>query len=133
MRTFEKYFEYVKKSFSMYEKISVDIKVQNNDTLIISIFPHSGKSHGIRGSLYFKFDQETIGFFGYFLPDDYIDWNDNSWEKYSEKEILEFLDKKIEEYKNYIDNGYFFTFYNEHDIEKNQFAEFSCRHERLCN
>ena len=123
MRTFEKYFEYVKKSFSVYEKISVDIKVQNNDTLIISIFPHSDKSHGIRGSLYFKFDQETVGFFGDFLPDDYIDWFDNSWEKYSEKEILEFLDKKIEEYKNYIDNGYFFTFYNEHDIEKNQFAE----------
>ena len=49
LRTFEKYFEYIKKSFSMYEKISVDIKVQNNDSLIISIFPHSDKSHGIKG------------------------------------------------------------------------------------
>ena len=122
LRTFEKYFEYVKKSFSMYEKISVDIKVQNNDTLIISIFPHSNKSHGIRGSLYFKFDQETVGFFGDFLPDDYIDWFDNSWEKYSEKEILEFLDKKIEEYKNYIDNGYFFAFYNMDDKRERLWA-----------
>ena len=112
MRTFEKYFEYVKKSFSMYERILVGVKVQDNEILIISILPSYNKSHGVGGNLYIKFDQETIGFFGYFLPDDYIDWNDNSWEKYSEKEILEFLDKKIEEYKNYIDNGYFFSFYN---------------------
>ena len=123
MRTFEKYFEYVKKSFSMYERILVGVKVQDNEILIISILPSYNKSHGVGGNLYIKFDQETVGFFGDFLPDDYIDWFDNSWEKYSEKEILEFLDKKIEEYKNYIDNGYFFTFYNEHDIEKNQFAE----------
>ena len=112
MRTFEKYFEYVKKSFSMYERILVGVKVQDNEILIISILPSYNKSHGVGGNLYIKFDQETIGFFGDFLPDDYIDWNDNSWEKYSEKEILEFLDKKIEEYKNYIDNGYFFSFYN---------------------
>ena len=74
------------------------------------------------GELGIIFDQETVGFFGDFLPDDYIDWFDNSWEKYSEKEILEFLDKKIEEYKNYIDNGYFFAFYNMDDKRERLWA-----------
>ena len=124
MRTFEKYVEHVKHTFKPYKRCMVKERVKSVDREIITIVPVERPTNSLSyGELGIIFDQETIGFFGDFLPDDYIDWFDNSWEKYSEKEILEFLDKKIEEYKNYIDNGYFFTFYNEHDIEKNQFAE----------
>ena len=113
MIKFEKYIEHVKLMFDSYKRCIVKQRFKSDDREIITIVPveHSINSLPF-GELGIIFDQETIGFFGDFLPDDYIDWNDNSWEKYTEKEILEFLDKKIEEYKNYIDNGYFFAFYN---------------------
>lgn len=112
MITFEKYFEYIKNSFSRERDIVVGIKNKSDSTLIISINANSAKKQGIGGYLYIKFDQQTVEFFGDFMPDDCIDWDENFWKKYTEKEILSFLDKKIAEYKYYITNGYFFVFYN---------------------
>ncbi len=115
MRTFEKYIEHVKLMFKPYKRCVVKERVKSIDREIITIVPaeHPAKPLAF-GELGIIFDQETIGFFGDFFPDEYLDeFFDNSWEKYSEKQIFEFLDKKIEEYKHYIDNGYFFTFYNQ--------------------
>ena len=122
MRTFEKYFEYVKNAFSMYKKILVKEKVKDYDILIVSISSIPIETHGKRGFLYIKFDQDTIEFFGDFLPDEFIDLFDNTWEKYTEKEIFELLDKKILEYKNYIDNGYLFAFYDQNNEQKKLWA-----------
>lgn len=123
MRTFEKYVEYVKHMFKPYKRCMVKERVKSVDREIITIVPVERPTNSLSyGELGIIFDQETVGFFGDFLPDDYIDWFDNSWEKYSEKEILEFLDKKIEEYKNYIDNGYFFAFYNMDDKRERLWA-----------
>ena len=100
MRTFEKYYEYIKNSFSMYENIIVDIKVKTDDLLIVNIHTNYNASHIKNINMFIKFDQDTIAFFGDFIPDEFVDEFDNTWQKYSEKEILEILDKKITEYKN---------------------------------
>lgn len=123
MRTFEKYIEHVKLMFKPYKRCIVEERVKSIDREIITITPIELPAKPLAcGELGIIFDQETIGFFGDFLPDDYIDWDGNSWEKYSEKEMFEFLDKKIEEYKNYIDNGYFFAFYRENDKRERLWA-----------
>ena len=123
MRNFEKYIEHVKLMFKSYKRCMVKERVKSVDREIITIVPVERPTNSLSyGELGIIFDQETVGFFGDFLPDDYIDLFDNSWEKYSEKEILEFLDKKIEEYKNYIDNGYFFAFYNMENKEERLWA-----------
>ena len=100
MKTFEKYYEYIKNSFSMYENIIVDIKVKTDDLLIVNIHTNYNSSHIKNINMFIKFDQDTIAFFGDFIPDEFVDEFDNTWQKYSEKEILEILDKKIAEYKN---------------------------------
>lgn len=116
MINFEKYVEHVKFMFKPYKRCIVKEKVKKINREIITIVPVDRPSDSIQfGELGIIFDEETIGFFGDFFPDDYIDWNDNSWKKYSEKEMFEFLDKKIAEYKYYIDNGYFFVFYNKNN------------------
>ena len=122
MRTFEKFFKYVKSAFIEYSNIVVEIYSQNQWGMIVRIRPNYTNSNNTSGCLEIKFDEDTIGFFGDFLPDDYIDWNDNSWEKYSEKEMFEFLDKKILEYKYYIENGYFFAFYNQNNKRERLWA-----------
>lgn len=123
MRTFEKYIEHVKLMFKPYKRCVVKERVKGIDREIITIVPAEHPAKPLAGGeLGIIFDQETIGFFGDFLPDDYIDWNGSSWEKYSEKEMFEFLDKKIEEYKNYIDNGYFFAFYKENHVRETLWA-----------
>ena len=123
MRTFEKYIEHVKLMFKPYKRCAVKERVKSIDREIITIVPAEHPAEPLAfGELGIIFDQETIGFFGDFLPDDYIDWNGNSWEKYSEKEMFEFLYKKIEEYKNYIDNGYFFAFYKENHVRETLWA-----------
>ena len=114
MEIFEKYINYVKDSFAQYEKCKVITRVKKEDREIIIILPRvnphiSSLQYGELGII---FDKKTIEFFGDFMPDDCIDWDENFWKKYTEKEILSFLDKKIAEYKYYITNGYFFVFYN---------------------
>lgn len=120
MRTFEKYIEHVKLMFKPYKRCVVKERVKGIDREIITIVPaeHPAKPLAF-GEVGIIFDQETIGFFGDFFPDEYLDeFFDNSWEKYSEKQIFQFLDKKIEEYKYYIDNGYFFAFcYSNNEVE----------------
>ena len=119
MRTFERFFEYIKSAFSDYPRIVVEIYNQNEWVMMVRIRPQYTNENA-KGCLEIRLDQETIACFGDFFPDDYLDDSfDNSWEKYSEKQIFEFLDKKIAEYKHYIDNGYFFTFYNQNsEIER---------------
>lgn len=111
MKNFDKYYDYVKAAFKDYDKIKVYIYAQNEDVLLMRIEPNTISKYG-RGFLEIKFDQDTIAFFGDFFADEYIDEFDNSWEKYTEAEIYAFLDKKIEEYKYYIDNGYFFNYFD---------------------
>ena len=118
MRTFEKYFEYIKSAFSSYPRIVVEIYNQNEWVMMVRIRPQYTNENA-KGCLEIRLDQETIACFGDFFPDDYLDDSfDNSWEKYSEKQIFEFLDKKIAEYKHYIGNGYFFAFcYSNNEVE----------------
>jgi len=122
MRTFEGFFEYIKSAFSDYPRIVVEIYHQNQWAMMVRIRPQYTNENA-KGCLEIRLDQETIACFGDFFPDDYLDDSfDNSWEKYSEKEMFEFLDKKLEEYKNYIDNGYFFAFYKENHVRETLWA-----------
>ena len=126
MINFDKYTNYVRLAFKEYDRCIVKSKVKNDELgleiLIIVPKGHPQKPEA-SGELAIKFDQDTIGFFGDFLADDYVDWDDNTWEKYTEKEIYGFLDKKIAEYKYYVDNGYFFTYYDDSGKIENLVAE----------
>ena len=127
MVNFDKYTNYVRLAFKEYDRCIVKPRVKEDRIEILIIIPKERPQKQVAfGELNIKFDQNGIEFFGDFLPDDYIDgWPDTVtvWEKYTEKEIYGFLDKKIAEYKNYIDNGYFFTYYDDTGRERNQFAE----------
>ncbi len=116
MIDFEPYIEYIRQSFKDYTRCLVKQKVKTDYTEIIVIVPSVYPPRPLTfGELGIKFDEDTIGFFGDFFSDDYIDWDDNSWEKYSKEEILQLLDEKIVEYKHYIDYGYFFAFYDKNN------------------
>ena len=110
---FDKYFEYIKEQFASYEKIKVRIYAQWPDGMIVRIVTkYPDEALGVCGFLEIKFDEETIGFFGSYFGDEYVDDFDNSWEKYTEKQIYDILDKKIIEYKYYIENGYYAEYYD---------------------
>ena len=113
MVTFEKYAEHIKFMFKPYTRCMVELRAKNSRreiyTIVSATQPANLQGYGELGII---FDQNTIGFFGDFFGDEYIDELNNTWETRSEKEIFELLDKKIEEYKYYIDYGYFFIFYN---------------------
>lgn len=114
MLNFHKYFEYIKDAFKEYEKIKVYVYCQNEDLMMIRISAKISYKF-IRGSLDIKFDESNISFFGSFFGDEFMEDDDfvNVWEKYSEEEIYAYLDKKIEEYKYYIENGYLFNYYTD--------------------
>lgn len=135
MINFDKYYNYIKNAFKDYPYIEVIICHQNEDLMMVRI-KSTTTNKNVKGFLEIKFDQDTIAFFGDFFADEYIDEFDNSWEKYTEAEIYAFLDKKIEEYKYYIDNGYIFTYYDNenklvmylHDVVDNKkFDEEVCK------
>lgn len=119
---FEKYYDYVKNAFKDYGRIKVYVYCQDDELLLMRIDPNITHKY-VGGFLEIKFDQDTIGFFGDFFGDEYIDEFDNTWEKYSEEEIYAFLDKKIEEYKYYIENGYFFNYYTDEGKWRTYLAE----------
>lgn len=136
MKTFDTYYEYIKSSFKDYPRIKIEIYNQHEDLMMIRINPKI-LNNFTRGDLHIKFDDTNISFFWGFLVDEYMEDNDfvNVWEKYNEAEIYAFLDKKIKEYKYYIDNGYFFNYYDSEDkwvmylaeiIENKKFDEVLC-------
>lgn len=124
---FDKYTNYVRLAFKEYDRCIVKSKVKNDELglEILIIVPKEDPQKQVKfGELSIKFDQDTVEFYGDFLADEYIDYDKISiWEKYTEEEIYGFLDKKIAEYKYYVDNGYFFTYYDDSGKIENLVAE----------
>lgn len=124
MLNFDKYYDYVKNAFKEYEKIKVYVYCQNENLLLMRIVPNVTSEYK-SGFLEIKFDDTNIGFYGRFFGDEFMEDDDfvNVWEKYSEEEIYAFLDKKIEEYKYYIENGYLFNYYTDEGKWRTYLAE----------
>lgn len=110
------YLNYFLSKFKNIKSIDIENVVDRNDlNIYISRLIANTNKEFVR-ELGIKLDEDTISFFGDFIPDYCIDEFDNTWKKYSKTEILQILDKNAEKYLNVIKNGYSLIFMHQGEI-----------------
>lgn len=109
------YLDYFLNKFKNIKGVDIQNVVDRNDiNLYISRLITNNKEF-VR-ELGIKLDEETISFFGDFIPDYYVDEFDNTWKKHSKTEVLQILDENAEKYLNVINNGYSLIFMRQEEI-----------------
>lgn len=106
--------EYCENFLSEFEKdenLKVQIKVDRPQQKNIIATISSNIDLHCNSELGIQFDENTINTFSSFTKDYYVDEFDNTWEKYSEDEIVKIIEKLKQNFKNIISNGCYLIAY----------------------
>lgn len=101
----KEYCSYFLNDFSNDKNLNVKIRADEPLKLTVIATINSKFAKDGTSELEVKFGEDTISLYSSFFDDYYVDEFDNTWEKYSESEILKILDDIKSVFKNYIDNG----------------------------
>ena len=116
----EKDYKYYLKYFLNYfidiKNLSIEDVVDRSDINIYISRVKSINLNSYSSELGIKLDEDTISFFGDFIPDIYVDEFDNTWEKYDKEGILQILDKYARLFLDVIKYGCYIEFYKDDKI-----------------